>query len=430
MQRSSYDPIPKELRLFFQEVYSPNRTGASLILFYPQEVQKIHGAPADSEKITRKSVWPEGSLAQAWLYTPLGLRDPMNILLIFYAAFIVALGAVVGNLKISPVSAGSTDQQEARRRVSVTQSVPAQYLSLPSVIGFFVAGSCMLTILYFTISTIYYAIVGLFVLGACEASQQLLTIPVWNCWKCTRGSLVNRRKLVRIYNIIGRVRYSDIIAVLPGALLGICYIFDSQRSLVYQDLIALLLCVFIQRSIQLPSLKLGSIFLSLMFFFDIFWVFFSDRVFGQSVMIHVAQGAGGKELPMLIEFNSWSDDLPARSMLGFGDIAIPGFLITYNLACDKRFGSGQNSLFLISMAGYVLGLLSALVAVHVSKSGQPALLYLVPTVMVSTFASIYKRQEFWEIWDGTFLEIDEGTCQDTQGGATPNSAGLLIADRI
>ena len=104
--------------------------------------------------------------------------------------------------------------------------------------------------------------------------------------------------------------------------------------------------------IRLPSLKLATLFLVLMFFFDIFWVFLSVYIFGESVMVHVATGgdqyeqkmlgselgavAGPpRELPMLIKFYSFWDDLRSRSMLGLGDIGIPGFLITYNLAVDR-----------------------------------------------------------------------------------------------
>ena len=74
-----------------------------------------------------------------------------------------------------------------------------------------------------------------------------------------------------------------------------------------------------------------------MFFFDVFWVFGSTAtgIFSESVMVRVATAAGAQGgLPMLIRYPTLSDDLPHDGILGLGDIAIPGFLLTYAMRVD------------------------------------------------------------------------------------------------
>lgn len=51
--------------------------------------------------------------------------------------------------------------------------------------------------------------------------------------------------------------------------------------------------------IRVGSLRIASCLLSMMFVYDIFWVFLSGLIFKQSVMVAVATGGGGESLPML-----------------------------------------------------------------------------------------------------------------------------------
>lgn len=70
-----------------------------------------------------------------------------------------------------------------------------------------------------------------------------------------------------------------------------------------------------------------------------------------------------------------NDDLPGNfRMLGLGDLAIPGFLVTYCLKCDVELRNGS-SYFNAALVAYVVGLGLAMVAVQWMRMGQPALLY-------------------------------------------------------
>ena len=66
--------------------------------------------------------------------------------------------------------------------------------------------------------------------------------------------------------------------------------------------------------------------MSLLFFYDIFWVFISPLFFkGNSVMVVVATSL---DLPVKLVFPTFSK-FEACSLLGLGDLVIPGFHIMF-----------------------------------------------------------------------------------------------------
>merc|ERR1719183_822283 len=112
---------------------------------------------------------------------------------------------------------------------------------------------------------------------------------------------------------------------------------------VLQNLIAAGLVLTIQRSVRLPNLRVGTNMLVCTFFFDIFWVFISPLIFKKSVMIEVARGGStGQSVPMVLKIPALSGDLPGQfKILGLGDIAIPGLLISLLLRHDLSKGYGR-----------------------------------------------------------------------------------------
>merc|ERR1719229_2201307 len=108
-------------------------------------------------------------------------------------------------------------------------------------------------------------------------------------------------------------------------------------------------------------------------------------------MIEVATGGGtGQSVPMVLKIPS---DMPGQfKILGLGDIAIPGLLISFLLRHDlirqsKRF-SGY---FTAGVVGYAIGLAATFVSLDLMKHGQPALLFLVPGTLLPTCIIAHRK---------------------------------------
>merc|ERR1712066_128700 len=96
-----------------------------------------------------------------------------------------------------------------------------------------------------------------------------------------------------------------------------------------------------------------------------------------------------------------ADPLGSPHMLGFGDIALPGLLVSFlrrhDLLSNRRLLRGY---FLPSLVGYFIGLSTTMVALFVMNMGQPALLYLVPGTLGTTVVLASCRGELSSLWDG------------------------------
>jgi len=135
--------------------------------------------------------------------------------------------------------------------------------------------------------------------------------------------------------------------------------------------------------VSLGSYKIACGLLSGLFFYDIFWVF------GTDVMVTVAKSFDG---PIKVV---WPKDLFAAtysfSMLGLGDIVIPGLFLALLLRFDAKRSltrkSFQTPYFTVTFIGYVLGLAVTMFVMHVFRAAQPALLYLVPGCILFSAAT-------------------------------------------
>jgi len=130
------------------------------------------------------------------------------------------------------------------------------------------------------------------------------------------------------------------------------------------DALAMGLCVAMIAFVRLPSLKVSCLLLSGLLIYDVFWVFFSAYIFNSNVMVKVATQPAdnpldvpsrklhlgpnvGRDVPRL--------SLPGKlvfpsstgshfSMLGIGDIVMPGLLLCFVLRYDnyKKQANGDS----------------------------------------------------------------------------------------
>merc|ERR1712212_63695 len=124
--------------------------------------------------------------------------------------------------------------------------------------------------------------------------------------------------------------------------------------------------------LHLNNVITGCILLGGLFFYDIFWVF------GTDVMVTVATSFEAP-IKLLFPMDFLEKGLCGKNfaMLGLGDIVIPGIFIALLLRFDCSKGKDSCIYFYTNYFAYLVGLVTTVVILHVYKSAQPALLYLV-----------------------------------------------------
>ncbi|XP_008778838.1 signal peptide peptidase-like 1 isoform X1 [Phoenix dactylifera] len=208
---------------------------------------------------------------------------------------------------------------------------------------------------------------------------------------------------------------------------------------VLNNLLGIAICMTFVSHVRLPNIKICALLLVCLFVYDIFWVFFSERLFGANVMVSVATQKASNpihtvanslslpglqliakklELPVKLVFprNLMGGLIPGSTageyiMLGLGDMAIPGMLLALVLCFDHQkhremdISSGTSSskrhkYIWYALSGYAVGLITALAAGILSQSPQPALLYLVPSTLGPVIFLSWLRNELRELWEG------------------------------
>ena len=185
----------------------------------------------------------------------------------------------------------------------------------------------------------------------------------------------------------------DGLNLLVCASLGVWYMIS--KNWIANNVIAWGFTIQAIALVSIGSYKIGCGLLSALFFYDIFWVF------GTDVMVTVAKSFDG---PIKVV---WPKDLFAEtysfSMLGLGDIVIPGLFLALLLRYDvkrsmnkKHFSSPY---FTVGFIFYILGLVLTMVVMHVFRAAQPALLYLVPACLLSSLLTALFLGDLPGLWE-------------------------------
>lgn len=99
-----------------------------------------------------------------------------------------------------------------------------------------------------------------------------------------------------------------------------------------------------------------------------------------------------------------SDDMPDYpfSVLGLGDVVIPGLFVRFMAQADKVLKPANLSYLNVATAAYTFGLGVCFIVNSITHAGQPALLYLDPALVGSTLAAGAANNQLAELW--TFKE--------------------------
>ncbi|KAE8055379.1 hypothetical protein FH972_012220 [Carpinus fangiana] len=271
-------------------------------------------------------------------------------------------------------------------------------INITSAVLFVVIASCFLVVLYKLMSFWFIELlVVLFCIGGVEGLQTCLVALLSRWFKRTGESYIK-------VPVFGAVSYLTL-AVSPLCI-AFAVVWAVYRNVSFawigQDILGIALIITVLQIVHVPNLKVGTVLLSCAFLYDIFWVFVSKKFFHESVMIVVARGdkSGEDGIPMLLKIPRMFDPWGGYSIIGFGDILLPGLLIAFSLRYDwlanKTLRAGY---FLWAMFAYGLGLLITYVALNLMDGhGQPALLYIVPFTLGTFLTLGRKRGDLKVLW--------------------------------
>ncbi|KAH3716201.1 signal peptide peptidase-like 2B isoform X1 [Dreissena polymorpha] len=295
-------------------------------------------------------------------------------------------------------------------------SVSLSYIAL--AIGFVLVCGFLL-LLYFFYSYLVYVVIAMFCIATSIGLYYCLK-PILHRICSWEGNLPENR--IPIFKT--RPMYKDLIllALCCGLAVFWAVMRHAPFAWVIQDILGYAFCINVMRTVFVPNIKICSIMLIMLFIYDIFFVFISPLFTkdGKSIMVKVATGgsdeSGGNSysgktqemLPMVFALPKMSiSDIGTcplgMSLLGFGDVIIPGLLICHNHAFDLRVKS-RRAYYITTCIGYGVGLLLTFVALALMETGQPALLYLVPCTLIPTFALGLFRKEVKLLWNGVPYE--------------------------
>jgi len=191
-----------------------------------------------------------------------------------------------------------------------------------------------------------------------------------------------------------------ILSAIVGAAIGGWYV--CTKHWLANNILGLSFSVQGVAFLSLGSYKVGCILLGGLFFYDIFWVF------GTDVMVTVAKSFDAP-IKLLWPKNFFVDPLQF-SMLGLGDIVIPGIFVALMLRFDAKRARGHKDFkkpyFTFTFTGYFLGMVTTIAVMHFFQAAQPALLYLVPFCIGSSLVAGLLLGELRELV--SFVEEGKG----------------------
>jgi len=290
-------------------------------------------------------------------------------------------------------------------------------MSAQDAYKFPIVGSCTLFGLYLffkyfdkdlvnLLLSIYFSFIGTFLLGASidPIVSKILTSETTYGKKFTNLPLIGDLDL--------SITISDFVCYILGGIFS--YSYFKTKHWVMSNIFGVAFCIQGLERISIGSYKIGAILLIGLFFYDIFWVFATP------VMVDVAKKFDAPIKLLFPRVFANGDQKAEFSMLGLGDIVIPGIFIALLIRYDAHrckldpkadpFTSFPKPFFHSTLIGYFFGLLSTVLIMFFFQAAQPALLYLVPACLGFSIVTAWKLGEIKELF--AYTEEEEETESD------------------
>ncbi|XP_037590594.1 signal peptide peptidase-like 2A [Cebus imitator] len=296
----------------------------------------------------------------------------------------------------------TTDDREMRKKKE-------EYLTFgPLTVVIFVVICCvMMVLLYFFYKWLVYVMIAVFCIASSMSLYNCLAalirkIPYGQCTILCRGKSVE----VRLIFLAG--------LCIAVAVVWAVFRNEDRWAWILQDILGIAFCLNLIKTLKLPNFKSCVILLGLLLLYDVFFVFITPFITknGESIMVELAAGPFGnnEKLPVVIRvpkltyFSVMSVCLMPVSILGFGDIIVPGLLIAYCRRFDVQTGSSY-IYYVSSTVAYAIGMILTFVVLVLMKKGQPALLYLVPCTLITASVVAWRRKEMKKFWKGNNYQM-------------------------
>eukprot|EP00041_Stephanoeca_diplocostata_P009315 m.143197 g.143197 ORF g.143197 m.143197 type:complete len:376 (+) comp17691_c0_seq2:137-1264(+) len=350
------------------------------------------------------------------------LADTGTIGIICIATIILVHGAYTA-LRGPPLLFSAAGRDGTRATASGTEENDVSItLNLRNAACFPIVGSLMLLFLYVFFDHIQtcYIIFNAFIAGVCVE----MTIRPYVSHMISISCLPKTIKVPCCGGAGGLVSTTLILSGCLAATIAVSWLLSNNWVLL--DILGAGLCTFMLSAVRLPNIKIAMCMFVGLLLYDVFWVFFSSRVFATNVMVNVATKQGTNPIQAVASSLSMplSHGLPALSIpakvlfpsfqnggafavLGLGDIVLPGFLLTHNLRFDKKMEelrrNRQRKYFVHTMTGYIVGLLIAILCSEIYAIAQPALMYLLPLTLGPTVLLGSVQGDLGDLWHGHSL---------------------------
>ncbi|CAH0492556.1 unnamed protein product [Peronospora farinosa] len=339
------------------------------------------------------------------------------------------------------------NEQDAREEEDRAMRNEVWELDARHAVGFIALAGVFLTVLYYV--NIGNAIPVLFAVFGAASMTHVVAKPGVEKFMPSSASYEVTLPLVG-----DTVRLSELLGFVPSCAIAIVWFLHRRTYWAFQDIMGICLCFVFLQTVQLPNLKVATVFLTLAFCYDVFFVFLSPLFFGSSIMEDVATGGPAaytkrdypgvdycerypeypacvdpEPMPMLLVLPRILEWTGGVSMLGLGDIILPGMLLSFTLRFD--YAQGLTNYFRLMAVGYAAGLGLANLAVIITEMGQPALMYLVPTTLGLLIVASKRNGDFRAMWTGD--EVDKKRRNNEGLGyqavaSEETSTGIVIGD--
>lgn len=337
---------------------------------------------------------------------PCFFNVPLGFQLLINSTVVVLLG-VIKSVDISKTPSQSADGQLEIKRSDITpEGEQEETIKTKDALMFPITASCSLFILYLLFTRVskelvqvllkvYFSYLGMYALGLYFAERFIDKDPTLTriTFKKDFGFKI---PYLMDDNLKIEMRKADNYGFAISFVFAAAYCLTSHWLL--NNLFGITFAIGGIRLLKLSDIKIGFIMLWGLFLYDIFWVFKTD------VMVTVAKSVDG---PILLKFPV---NLAEKkfSMLGLGDMIIPGAFISVLLKfdVDKYIAAFPRSktediktpFMWYNIIFFFIGITTTYVCMVYFEHAQPALLYLVPAASIGFLIPAFQRGQLGDIF--------------------------------